>query len=109
MLVVLLDCGCGGIQAQAWLPGGERTTRSLNRLAEVYAGFEGRYAHTPYLQAVRRTGLARFHLVYDPKHRPYGRKIPPSEKEETVTLPERPKRPERPGGRPTSGGTTTGG
>ncbi|MFV1959128.1 MAG: hypothetical protein ACC662_06905 [Planctomycetota bacterium] len=91
------------------LPGGARTQQALDSLETVYAPFARRYAHTPYLQAVRRSGLARFRLVRGRGYVPPGRRIPPTETEEQVTLPARPTRPGSGAGSGGAGTPTSGG
>lgn len=92
------------------LPGGERTQAALEALIQVWEPFARRYAHTPFLLALRQAGIARFHLVASRTHVPWGRTSAGTETDETTTLPERPARPGPAGGGTTSGsGPTTGG
>lgn len=46
------------------LPGGEALRGELAELDRRVAAFAERYANTPFLVAVRRAGIARFHLTY---------------------------------------------
>src|SRR5258706_8214051 len=43
------------------LPGGERFKKELSALDERIARFEERYAHTPWVAALHRQGIATFH------------------------------------------------
>ncbi len=85
------------------LPGGAATRAALDRLCEVWDGYETRYAHTPFLLAARRTGLARFYLVVRPGGPTPHRKPDLSDTDAAVTLPERPARP----GASSGGGAAT--
>jgi hypothetical protein len=56
---------CHGVKpfSELHLPGGEEADRAIAALAPVVEGFVSRHAHTPFAEAVRRSGLARFQLV----------------------------------------------
>ncbi len=102
---------CHGAKAflEIELPGGERFQKELLALDARMASFEERYAHTPFVTALHRQGIATFHqtgtTTYVERQRPKSRNGPeqgPKSGEGS--------RPARRGGNTSGGsGPTTGG
>lgn len=87
------------------LPGGADLERERFALQVRWDAFLKRWDHTPYAALVRKMGLTHVYLLVRPGYLPPGRRrVPDTEKDETVTLPERPARPSRPGGGTSAGG-----
>lgn len=93
---------CHGVKAfrDLELPGGEAMRREYEALGTIVEGFLARHARTPFAEAVRRSGVAKFYFagvgrLGPPPPRPIGHK--PSDSE--TTTPDRPSR----------GGATSGG
>ena len=102
-------CLCHGVAPfkEVRLPGGAAMDAELESLDRVVQAFMRRYAHTPYLLALRHQGLARFYFAYRGKNQP----PPPRPKPSSTTENPATTRPPR-GGAPSSGGggaPTTGG
>ena len=86
-------------------PGDDTLERERFALQVRWDAFLRRWDHTPYAALVRRMGLTRHYLVVRPGYVPPGqRRVPDTEKDTTLTLPERPARPARAGSGTSGGG-----
>jgi hypothetical protein len=89
------------------LPGGETTDEALRAFQPAFRDFLARYAKTPFGEAARQSGIARFYLTFRGKgSNPVTRQPRSSEKDDTTTEKERPS---RGGGSSGSGGGATSG
>jgi len=90
------------------LPGDEKTDRELRAFAPRFHAFIARYGRTPFAEAARQAGIARFVVSFRGKSAPPPTRVPrSSEKKETTTETERPQR--GGGGSGSGGGATSGG
>jgi len=90
------------------LPGGEATDRELRAFAPEFHRFLARYGKTPFAEAARQAGIARFVVAFRGKSAPPApRQHRSSEQDETTTEKERPSR--GGGGSGSGGGSTSGG
>ena len=100
---------CHGAKAflEVELPGGERLKKELGQLDALLGPYTERYAHTPYLVALHRQGIATFHqtgAVTNVAQRPKSRNGP-----ELGPSTGAPARPARTGGSTAGTGPATGG
>ena len=89
------------------LPGGETTDRELRAFAPHFHAYVAKYARTPFAEAARQAGIARFIVSFRGKSAPPPpRQLRSSEKKDTTTETERPSR--GGGGSGSGGGSTSG-
>ena len=100
-------CLCHGVEPfnEVDLPGGKRLQKELDILDSMTSAYTKSYSHTPFVVALHRAGIARFHFTYrgsGGKYKRPHRKSKTAKKPDTTTEHNRPNR----RGATTGGGST---